>query len=260
MTIPGIPGCPGRRKVKTGFVSALLALAILWVIGCGKPPAELPKFAYPDYRADLSFKESFSNGLGGWIVEGDADTLAADGTLSVSSRAAGSGCFLWTKREFDGDFQLEFTADFKDTAGTFGVLLCARPTGTKRWKDLPPRSGRYEEYASGQILNYWIGFHQAAQNGIPLNRAVLRKNPGAWLLAQTEPDPCAENRSYLIDVIRLSNRILFYTDGRMALDVRDKGGFSPILAGGRIGFWILGIKNPFRVELRNFQVFKLAPS
>jgi hypothetical protein len=258
--MPEIPDCPARCRVRNGIVAVALALAILWVVGCEKPPAERPKFAYPDYRAKLSFKESFSNGLGEWLVEGDADTLAAEGTLSVASREAGSGCLLWTKREIDGDFQLEFTADFKDSAGTFGVLLCAQPNGPKHWKDLPPRSGRYEEYASGQILNYWIGFHQASPNGAPLNRAVIRKNPGAWLLAQTEPDPCAENRQYLIDVIYLGNRILFYADGRMALEVRDKGGFSPILTGGRIGFWILGIKNPFRIEIRNVQVFKLTPS
>jgi hypothetical protein len=245
------------RGVKPAVHVFLPALALVAWVGCADKPTEQPRFAYPDYLAKLSFKEDFQSGLGRWEFEGNADTAAMNGSLSLASVSDRTGCMLWAPGTVDGNYQVEFTLDVHDSAGAFALLLCAGPASKTAWKDLPPRTGRLEDYTSSAIQNYWIGLHQVAPYGKPDNRAVLRKNPGNWLLNQVDPDPCGDNRSYLIDVIQLGNRILVYADERQVMDVRDKGGFSPIYSGGRIGFWMIGQKGAFRVSIKEVRVFKL---
>ena len=81
----------------------------------------------------------------------------------------------------------------------------------------------------------------------------VRKNPGHMLLSRVVPDPCRENRPYLIEILKLGNRILFHVDGILIHDVRDKGGFGSAYDEGKIGFWVHGQGGTFKSTFDNIR-------
>ena len=248
---------PSYRQIAFQVIIAIFLL----FFACVKTQDVPPRLEYPGYRARLIFEESFAGELENWAQEGKADlSITDEGALLVEEDSLAHGVFLWIKQDFSGNFQLEFETSILETAGMQIVALCAQSSmGEDILTSLPPRNGYLQSYIGENIHSYHISYHCYTPEGKHNPGTKVRKNPGHMLLSRVEPDPCLENRSYLIDVIKLGNRILFYVDGVLIHDVRDKGGFGFAYKEGKIGFWIHGLGGQFKSIYDNIRIFQLKP-
>ena len=243
-----------------GILIFLLSMAMI-NLSCTRISDIQPRMSYPGYRARLIFEASFADAMDDWRMEGTADlSIMDDGALLVEEDSLSQGVFLWIRRDFSGNFQLEYETNILETAGMHILALCARSSsGRDILKSLPPRSGRLQEYIGEQIHSYHISYHCYTPEGEHDPGTKVRKNPGHMLLSRVEPDPCMENRPYQIDILKLGNRILFYVDGILIQDVRDKGGFGAAYTEGKIGFYMHGAGGIFKSTYNNIRVYQLKP-
>lgn len=231
--------------LKKNLVKSLSGLCVIsgfsLIFCCNKNHIE-PRFHYAGYSTQCVFSDAFEEGSKHWVVEGQGRVEAAENQrMALVSDSSDLGLVLWTAREFKGDFQIEYTVDFAETSGVHLIFLCASgANGEDIIEDLPPRHGELSEYANGQIQNYYIACHAYSAEGTHVDRSTIRKNPGKLLLSQVPGDPCPDARRYLIDIIKIGGRILFYVDGLLIQDVMDKGGFGPVYDHGRLGLWFQG--------------------
>ena len=208
-------------------ISVLSIICLTWIlISCTKIPEIPPRFAYPGYEAKIAFHDDFSLGMENWIREGNGSATITDGRMLLESDLESEGLMAWIDRELPEDFQIEYEVQIPETAGINTVVLCAQgPDGQSIFKLPEPRMGRLHDYSESEIRSYHVSFHCYGTDGIHDPGSKIRKNPGHMLLSRVQPDPCMENRRYLIDILKIGNRILLYVDEGLVHDIRDRGGF-----------------------------------
>jgi hypothetical protein len=237
-------------------------MSFVWIFisGCGKPEVQ-PRYLDPAYKTRLVFEDRFDRGIDSWTVMGKADAhITADSSLGLAVVSDTVGAAVWSKASFPENFQLEYEIFIRDTAGSHTVYFCVETAGGGKFpSDNPPSEDLFNDFIRNRITSYQILVHCYDRNGKALSGTKLRKNPDNLLLSGSPSDPCRDNRKYLLDVIKVGNRIQFFVDGSPVHDIRDRGGFGPVYTEGRIGFMVQGKAEAFGVLIDNVLVFKLIP-
>jgi hypothetical protein len=238
-----------------------LALSALFFSACSRKDSEQPRLDLPGYKAELLLKETFETGLSQWKVLGPGTAeILPGGILQATVPPGRDGMGLWLARPVKGSYLLEYEIEFEDTLSVHSLLLCA---GGRKGEDLlsfadPDSVGKIEYFTQGPVSNYQIQYHAFDSTGTPMERSRIFKNPGRMLLSHAGTDPCAENRNHAIVIVKIANRIQMSVDGNLIHDVRDKGGFGPILMQGTIGFWVPCASEPVSIRLKHVRLFKLS--
>jgi hypothetical protein len=229
-------------------------------MGCGKPDIQ-PRYADPAYKAKLLLEDRFDKGMGNWIATGmGVAEITADSSLQLATVSDTIGVALWTKESFPENFQLEYDIFIQDTAGSHTVYFCTEPAEGETFRaENPPSPALFNDFIRNRITSYQVLVHCFDRTGKFMSGTKLRKNPSALLLSGSPADPCRDNRKYLMDVIKVGNRIQFFVDGTPVHDIRDRGGFGPVYSEGRVGFMVQGKADAFRVLIDDVRVFKLIP-
>ncbi len=248
-------------KIKHLFLYPLILMLALLSLHCEKKQQIFPVYTYPGYKTKLVFEDNFTTESSNWFVEGAGNVYVSEtNQLAVSTQSPDTGIALWTVDNFSGNFQIEYELTIHPNATLNLVFLCADGVlNDNIITDHATRSGNRTEYSNGNIRGYQIAYHAYSSDGIHHSKSTIRKIPGQLLLSQTDKDPCIENRTYLIDIIKISNRILLIIDGITIHDVRDKGGFGTVHKEGKIGFWFSGLKNDQVASIDHVHIFDLIP-
>lgn len=255
----------GRLKTSSRGLPLLVIMSTLWILivsmHCTEMPDIPPRFAYAGYRADLVFIEDFGADLTEWAIEGKGEAaITPDSQLTVSVTDEEHGMVIWMRQDAPETFQLEYEVEIPETPGLNTVMICAHGTQEKDiLKTSSARTGKFSEYSQGDVRSYQISYHCYSPNGGHDPGSKIRKNPGHILLSRIIPDPCIENRRYLVDVFKIGNRILFFVDGTPVHDIRDRGGFGPTYRSGKIGFWVHGAVGKFKTTFDHIKVYRLIP-
>ncbi len=239
---------------------SILALSIGFFLTCAKHK-EQPLTQDPAYRSEPVFKEHFSGNLSNWFVsgKGKAETTE-DSALILQLGSESSDLVLWSTHDFSGNFQIEYKIRFPDSSGSHSVFFCTRGAGGENVIEMnPPALEDFEKYIEENLAGYQISCHMYDAANNHLSTSKVRRNPGNLLLASAGSDPCMDNRDYVIDVIKVDNRIQYYVDGVLVHDLRDRAGFGPTYYSGKIGFSIHGLAGVFNVLIDDVRVFKLIP-
>lgn len=233
---------------------------IPFLLFCGKGRIK-PIVSDPAYSAELIFHEDFNQDLGNWFEAGQGKTVInGDSALFMQLGSVSRDMVLWSRRDFSGNYQIEYKITFADTPGTHILFFCARGIGGQNVTEMnPPPQEQFEQYIEDSLASYQISCHAYDETGRFASNSRVRKNPGNLLLSSVPTDPCAENRDYIMDIFKIDNRIQFYVDGILVHDLRDRGGYSPTYTTGKIGFYIHGQSGVFSVVLDEIRVFKLIP-
>ncbi len=220
----------------------------------------MPLVTDPAYRARLQFKEDFTDGLRNWYVAGKGDAeITGDSSLTLRLSPESNDLLLWSTQDHTGNFQLEYRITLPDTPGTHIVFLCAQGVrGDDVTRMQPPPASAFEQYVKDSVASYQISFHGYDPSGQHVSDSKVRKNPGNLLLG-AEMDPSRDNRDYVIDVLKIDNRIQCLVDGLPVHDLRDRGGFNAPYGSGKIGFYIHGRPGAFRAKIRHIRIFALTP-
>ena len=236
-------------------IAVLLALQ-----ECGKK-TELPAVTDPAYRTQLKTKEDFTNDLRHWYITGKGDVeITGDSSLTIRLSPESSDLILWSSQDYAGSFQLEYRITLPDSPGTHIVFLCAQDIrGGDVTRMPPPPAGTFEQYLRDSVASYQISFHGYDESGRHVSDSKVRKNPGSLLLGSAGADPCRDNRDYIIDILKIDNRIQCLVDGLPVHDLRDRGGFSDPYGFGKIGFHIHGRPGAFGATIHHIRVFSLIP-
>jgi hypothetical protein len=221
-----------------------------------------PRMLIPGYKTAFLFQDTFNENMNQWCVEGKGKfQITQDGRLKIQEEVGSQGVALWITKDFGDNIHLEYEIEIPETPGITTAILCAHGVNKKDiLKDSSNRTGKLSDYIRGLIRSYHISIHCYTESGEHDPSCKIRKNPGHLLLSRVEPDPCAVNRKYLIDIIKLGSRIQLFVDGILVHDFRDKGGFGRPYLDGKIGFWFHGNPKIFKVYLDNVRVFKLIPN
>jgi hypothetical protein len=243
-------------------IQLFVIILFVWIftLACGKPEIQ-PKYLDPGYKTGLLLEDRFDRGMENWIVTGNAAaSITADSSLSLAAVSDTVGSAVWTKESFPENFQLEYDIFIQDTAGSHTVYFCVEPAEGEKFEEKnPPPAELLNDFIRNRITSYQIFVHCFDRNGKALSGTKLRKNPSNLLLSGSPLDPCRDNRKYLLDVIKVGNRIQFFVDGSPVHDIRDRGGFGPVYTEGRIGFMVQGKAGAFGVLIDNVRVFRLIP-
>jgi len=236
-------------------------LLLLVISGCKKDKTPPSQLKVPGYSTRLHYEELFDLDLSNWQFEGSgSSTITPDGRLRLAEADSSEGLMAWLKVDFSGSFLLEYEVEIPDTNGVNIVFFCAE---TKDYghllKNYKARTGRQQDYCQSDIYSYQVAYHCYTPSGDHENSTHLRKNPGSLLLSREFPDPCRQNRFYLIDIVKTGNRIQFFVDKEKIHDLRDRGGYGAIYNKGKIGFWIHGTPRNFSTTLDNIRVYNLIP-
>lgn len=221
----------------------------------------MSQMTIPGYTSRMIVDESYTENLTNWRIEGDGNVIVTpDGRMEITENAGSEGVMLWLDREFSGSFLIEYEVELPDTNGVNVLHFCAQSLpGKNFFQRSDERTGRIEDYGQGDLMSYQVAYHCYTPDGFHENGSRLRKNPGSLLLARKTPDPCRQNRFYLINAAKTGNRIQFFVDKEKIHDLRDRGGFGDVYSEGRIGFWIHGAPDHFTTYLNNLRVFDLIP-
>lgn len=240
--------------------AAVCGLAVWFGAGCSGPDIH-PKLANSAYQAKPVFTDAFDQGLSEWFVAGEGLAVVnADTALELTCGSDTSFVSVWSRRAFPENVQLEYRVFLPDTPGTHIVYLCASDSAGQM---LTPESfgaaGEAGRIQRSGLLSYQVYCHAFDRSGRSLGGTRLRKNPSNILLSGNPVDPCRENRSYWIDVLKVGSRIQFFVDGVAVHDVRDRGGFGPVYMNGQFGFAVQGKAGGFRAVIDDVAVYKLIP-
>ena len=237
-----------------------LLVVVLCIPQCAKEESIFPKMSIPGYKTKLLFQDDFNSDLSQWHLEGLGKLeITTEEKLQISLQTGNQGIAIWALPDFSDDFQLEYEVFFSNSRGLLVTAVCARGLdGDDLLQGMPTREGQLIEYTRSGIGSYHISAHNYTPDGEHDPYSKLRKNPGHMMLS-SQDDPCAIDRQYDINIIKLGNRIQYYVDGELIHDIRDKGGFGPVYDQGKFGFILQGNPRYFHVHLDNVHVFKLIP-
>lgn len=239
----------------------IFACGILFFTQCQKPESIFPDYKYQGYKTKLLLHDTFETDSDNWYIEGDGCVFVNNrNQLEFDSPLNQNGITLWSVDNFSGNFQIEYELNIAPESALNLVFICAKGLMEE---DIitaqEKRTGFIEEYTKGKIQGYQIAYHSYSESGRYYSKSTVRKIPGQLLLAQQEEDPCNEARTYSINIIKISNRVILVVDGKIIHDVRDKGGFGNIHKEGKIGFWFQGSSSSYTATLDNIKCFKLIP-
>jgi hypothetical protein len=215
-------------------------------------------------RGPLIYHNAFDtpDNLKDWRMEGAGQAAIEDGRLNLATVPDKTDplrghLVYWNTRNFPADFMAEW--DFTPTrkGGLCIVFFAAKGRRGESIFDpsLPPRNGLFDRYYGGAIDCYHISYYRNSGNAQP--ESVLRKNYGFNLL-EIGPDFCARTPGARtkITLIKQGGRIMFLTNGRLALDVLDDGrAHGPVLGGGNIGLRQMALTGQCFYD--NFAVYEL---
>ena len=249
---------------KHAFLSFALSLVFAGYLGvhCARKADIPPKLVVPGYQPRLIVTDQFETARPIWVTEGLGSAILENGMLSVTVPPESEGFVLWLNRNVDkSSFQLEYTLSITDSSGTHGIFFCSEEiSGANILSGHTGRTGKRDEYTHGEIRNYQVIVHAMNREGAPLGWSRIRKNPNYYLLSHSETDPCIQPRHYLMDVIKIGNRIQLYVDGILTHDVRDRGGFGqPVYRSGIIGFRFDSLIRPATTRIGDVRVYQLNP-
>lgn len=236
-------------------------LSIVFMIQCQKPETVFPDYHYRGYKTKLLFYDTFDTDSQNWYVEGDGGVFVnTQNKLEFDSPLNQKGIVLWSVDDLKGNFQIEYELTIYPESALNLVFICAKGLMDEDIiTEHNQRTGLIDEYTKGRIQGYQISYHSYSETGQYYSKSTVRKIPGQLLLAQNENDPCNEDRPYLVDIIKIDNRIILVVDGKIIHDVRDKGGFGNIHKDGKIGFWFQGASGTTTATLDNIKCFQLIP-
>jgi len=237
-----------------------LVLSGFFIFTCAKKK-EQPLTQDPAYRSELVFSENFNGDLNNWYVGGKGKAeITGDSALILQLGSESNDLVLWSTRDFSGNFQIEYKIRFPDSSGFHAVFFCTKGAeGENILQMNPPPLEDFEQYIEKSLAGYQISCHMYDSVNRHLSTSRVRRNPGNLLLANAGSDPCTDNRDYVIDVMKIDNRIQYYVDGALVHDLRDRAGFGPTYYSGKIGFSIHGLAGVFNVLLDGIRVYKLIP-
>lgn len=246
-----------RRSLYTYLHLSLLPLLII-VTGCGRTPKAQPQTQIPGYSASLLFEERFDGNLTHWRVEGQGQAAITENQrLQLLEDSSSQGLMLWSKASYSGSFLLELEVDFPLNNGAAAIFICNAPKDDNSSVEASSmHSGALKPYAS-LFNSYQVDIHGYSPEGLHQEGSKLIKNHnGRHLLTRSAVDPCKANRFYLLNFAKTGNRLQFFVDNEKIHDLRDRGGFSPVLKEGQIGLWIHGGPG-FTTFIDNIRVFRL---
>jgi hypothetical protein len=246
-----------NKTILAGTLSVLFLLT-----GCSKPEGESAWFTISGYRTTLIYNDQFKQGISDWHLEGDGKAVLTEkNEIELLAYSGGNGLVLWAPIELSGSFQLEYEVDIRDSCGTNTVIFCAQDSnGEDILNTSQTRTGELSDYVTGSIRNYMITYNTLDNEGNKKNQSRLRKNPQYMMLSNSDNDPCIEGRHYLIDIVKMSNRIQFFVNGKLIHDIRDKGGFdAPVYMEGRLGFRIEPFDKDASILIYRVKLYQLDP-
>ena len=251
-----------KHLIHIGLAAAAVAAPLLLTTsGCGRETGTPSRLTIPGYRSKPVFEETFTAESKSWILEGNGvATITPDGRLRVYENPGSEGAMLWINRELSGSFLIEYEVELPDTNGMNVVHFCAQSIpGKNFFQRGSERTGRIEEYSQGDLESYQISYHVYTPEGQHDNSSRLRRNPGSLLLSRKSPDPCIQNRYYLIHIAKTGNRIQFFVDKEKVHDLRDRGAFGDVYSEGKLGVWVHGQPEHFTTYLNNIRIYSLIP-
>jgi len=220
------------------------------------PSPQLPE----DFEARLIFEDDFSRDLRQWHFEGNGKAVIEQGRLLMAENPGSQGILLWTRRDFEGDFQVEYDVEILNNFGISLIFICAQGiNGEDILTELPPRTGAFEEYTQGQIRSYHLSYHRYFPDGRHNPGVNIRKNPGGHIVSHAEPDPCLNPGRYHITLRKVGANIRFWVNGKLIHNYTDKEEFGPVLTRGKIGLRNRGQGGVYKVYYDNFRVYQLLP-
>lgn len=209
-------------------------------------------------KAGILFSEQFGNGLDRWSVEGKGKAVIRGGRLLMYEHEGSAGLLVWTRQDFSGDFQVEYDTEIANNYGISLLYICASGTsGADIIRDLPERTGAFEEYTQGRIRSYHFSYHRFFPTGEHNPGVNIRKNPGFHQVAHHEPDPCLDPGTYHITLRKEGARLRFWVNDSLIHDWKDHGEYGPVLRSGKIGLRSRGKPGVYKVYYDNFTVYRL---
>ena len=201
--------------MKETFAGLLIVLA---ACGAAFAQAFTVKLGDKSYRCEEVFFDSFDQGLGHWLAEGDATIGVNQGWLDVDARFGEVGAVtIWCKSEFSGPQLVEY--DVRLMANTIQsnvnmFLLASIPEGPGLLETSDTRNGGYSQYHA--FPNYLI---TVLNNPHPdkkrwMLRLRLRLNPGFRLVEERWFEPLVFGQVYHISYLIQPPKVAVFLDGR----------------------------------------------
>lgn len=190
-----------------------------------------PSEAFGVKKGDALFSDDFAKGADNWEMFGQCVARNdGDAFRLVDEKPAHPDAMMWTKKDFDGDFLVEFTFNPHSKGARPGALfaICGRP---RPGKDYSVCVGDSMDTYNKGIDAYHFSMHRG-NTGLG---NVRRVGPGLKMLASGK-DPCPEvGKAYEVAIGKAGPVIFLLVDGKLIHNYVDAGTFGAVLAAGRIG-------------------------
>ena len=201
-------------------------------------------FKVPVYENKLASPSDVKN----FRLEGKANIDFPDGRLRLSSAldpslGQAANYVYWCSAVFPSDVLIEWDFTPLSESGLCIMFFSAANERGGCVFDAAERTGRYEQYHSGDINAFHVSYYRLTaihKDGERLRTCNLRKSKGFHMAAQGG-DPIPElnlcKPPFRISVLKYKNLIAFYIDQILSFTYHDDGTtYGPLLRGGSIGF------------------------
>lgn len=191
--------------MKTGFVTLLLALAIL-------PAAMAEEVVLGGERLAVAplHHDDFSGGMEQWRTEGRGRVWVEDGRLQMDASKTESTA--WFTRDVEGDILIRYDARILDPVDANNINLFFAATTADGGDVLQiPFTGAYDEYHG--IPNYIMTFTD--------DYTRLRRDPGFRIVSENRRIGAQAHTSYQIAVMMHQGEIRCFINGQMVHSYRD---------------------------------------
>jgi len=183
-------------------------------------------------KGERLFADDFAKGTGNWLLYGPAETtLTADGLRRRNQRVRNADTMMWTKKEFEGRFLVEFSFTPHKGGPEPGALfaVCGRPA--KEGTDLFVSCGETTDAYHLGVRAYHFAMHDG-DTGLCYG---CRVGDGLKMLCATY-DPASETgKRHRVAIGKWDNTLFLLVDGRLMHHYVDVGTFGPPLRGGSLG-------------------------
>lgn len=227
--------------IRLGIAGAPFIIAVALIAGC----VTAQKKVEVDTRNhtaifQANFAESQLDLTLVWHLEGRGKARIDDGRLALQED--GAGVVLWLRRDLPSDMRLQFDLSFSNNRGIGVFFIAARGVaGGDIIRDLPKRTGKYEEYIMGKINCYGFSLHRFFPDGRHNVGTNIRKNSGAHVVNHVEPDPITKaDQTYHVAIQKVGGHLRLWVDGNLVHDWEDETTHGDVLKGGKIGFRLRG--------------------
>jgi hypothetical protein len=197
------------------IVALLIAMA-----ACGSALAQAFTVQLGDksYHCEEVFFDTFEQGLGNWLAEGDATIGVNQGWLDVDARFGDVGAVtIWCKKEFSGPQVVEY--DVRLMASTIQsniniFLLASMPEGPSLLETSDTHNGSYSQYHvfPNYLITVLNGTHPQGKR--TMLRLRMRQNPGFRLIEEGWFEPLLFGKVYHISYLIQPPKVAVFLDGR----------------------------------------------